>query len=67
MAEAGQIPGTALINLYTAWSNTAAAEDAGPGLILSGNVMVDPTALTGPGGVVLEAGTLDDPKLPDSF
>lgn len=60
MAETGQVPGAALINLYTAWSNAAAAADAGPGIVLSGNVMVDPTAMTGPGGVVLEAGTLDD-------
>ena len=67
MAEAGQVPGSALINLYSAWSNTAAAQDAGPGLVLSGNVMVDPTAMTGPGGVVLEAGTLDDPTTREAF
>lgn len=67
MAEPGQIPGTALVNLYTAWSNEAAASDAGPGLILSGNVMVDPTAMTGPGGVVLQAGTLDDPATRSQF
>jgi 2,4-dienoyl-CoA reductase-like NADH-dependent reductase (Old Yellow Enzyme family) len=67
MAEAGQVPGTALVNLYTAWSNEAAASDAGPGIILSGNVMVDPTAMTGPGGVVLEAGTLDDPTTREQF
>jgi 2,4-dienoyl-CoA reductase-like NADH-dependent reductase (Old Yellow Enzyme family) len=29
--------------------------------------MVDPTAMTGPGGVVLEAGTLDDPDLRAQF
>jgi len=67
MAEAKQVPGTALINLYKAWSNAAAASDAGPGIILSGNVMVDPTAMTGPGGVVLEAGTLDKPGLRAKF
>jgi 2,4-dienoyl-CoA reductase-like NADH-dependent reductase (Old Yellow Enzyme family) len=67
MAEAGQVPGQALINLYEAWSNAAAASDAGPGIILSGNVMVDPTAMTGPGGVVLEAGTLNDPNLREKF
>ncbi len=67
MAEAEQVPGAALINLYTAWSNAAAAADAGPGITLSGNVMVDPTAMTGPGGVVLEAGTLDDPKRRTQF
>ncbi|MEP3656019.1 MAG: NADH:flavin oxidoreductase/NADH oxidase family protein [Litorimonas sp.] len=67
MAEAGQVPGSALINLYTAWSNAAAASDAGPGIVLSGNVMVDPTAMTGPGGVVLEAGTLDDVDTREKF
>ena len=57
MAEAGQIPGRALINLYTAWANADGAEASGPGMILTGNVMIDPTAMTGPGGVVLEHGT----------
>lgn len=67
MADAGQVPGDALINLYTAWSNASAAVDAGPGIVLSGNVMVDPTAMTGPGGVVLEHGTLDDPETRAKF
>ena len=67
MAEAGQVPGAALLNLYEAWSNAAAASDAGPGITLSGNVMVDPTAMTGPGGVVLEAGTLDNLELRQKF
>jgi len=67
MAEGGQVPGDALINLYTAWANEAAAADAGPGIILSGNVMVDPTAMTGPGGVVLEQGTLDNPDTRHRF
>ena len=67
MADAGQIPGQALVNLYEAWSNSAAETDAGPGIILTGNVMVDPTAMTGPGGVVLEARTLDDPALREKF
>ena len=67
MAEAGQVPGQALINLYEAWSNAAAASDAGPGLILSGNVMIDPTAMTGPGGVVLEAGSLDTQAVRQKF
>ena len=67
MAAGGQVPGEALNNLYSAWSNAAAAADAGPGIVLSGNVMVDPTAMTGPGGVVLEADTLDDPKLRTQF
>jgi len=67
MAAGGQVPGAALNNLYSAWSNAAAAADAGPGIVLSGNVMVDPTAMTGPGGVVLEADTLDDPKTRAQF
>ena len=67
MAEAGQVPGRALNTLYEAWSNAVAAKDAGPGIMLSGNVMVDPTAMTGPGGVVLQAGTLDDTALREKF
>ena len=67
MAEAEQVPGGALINLYTAWANAAAEADAGPGIILSGNVMVDPTAMTGPGGVVLEADTLANDTLRAQF
>ena len=45
-----------LLRLYQAWA------DGGAGLILSGNVMVDRRAMTGPGGVVLE----DDSQL-DKF
>jgi len=67
MAEAGQVPGRALINLYEAWANAKTASDTGPGLILSGNVMVDPTAMTGPGGVLLEAGSLDAPAVRQNF
>ena len=67
MAEAGQVPGRALINLYEAWANAKTASDTGPGLILSGNVMVDPTAMTGPGGVLLEAGALDTPAVRQNF
>jgi 2,4-dienoyl-CoA reductase-like NADH-dependent reductase (Old Yellow Enzyme family) len=48
MADPGQLPGVALRRLYEGWSV------GGAGLILSGNVMIDPTALTGPGGVVLD-------------
>ncbi len=50
MAEYGQVPGHALQTLYKAWS------DGGVGLILTGNVMVAPNALTGAGGVVMESG-----------
>jgi 2,4-dienoyl-CoA reductase-like NADH-dependent reductase (Old Yellow Enzyme family) len=49
MADGEQLPGEGLCRLYAAWSK------GGVGLILSGNVMIDPTALTGPGGVVLDA------------
>lgn len=50
----GQVPGDRLVNLYRAWA------EGGAGMIITGNVMVDPTAMTGPGGVVLQQGTLDD-------
>lgn len=49
MADGEQLPGEELRRLYAAWSK------GGVGLILSGNVMIDPTALTGPGAVVLDA------------
>jgi 2,4-dienoyl-CoA reductase-like NADH-dependent reductase (Old Yellow Enzyme family) len=61
MCADGQLPSEALINLYKYWA------DGGVGLILSGNVMVAPDALTGPGGVVLEKGTLDKPGARDLF
>lgn len=48
MAEYGQLPGKQLFTLYDKWSN------GGAGLLLTGNVMVSPNALTGAGGVVLE-------------
>src|ERR1700736_3785120 len=48
MADRGQLPGENLRRLYEGWA------DSGVGLILSGNVMIAPTALTGPGGVVLD-------------
>ncbi len=48
MADGGQLPGESLRRLYEGWAKE------GVGLILSGNVMIDPTALTGPGGVVLD-------------
>ena len=49
--QPGQYPGQKLFGLYRQWA------DGGAGMILSGNVMVDPSALTGPGGVVLQKGT----------
>jgi 2,4-dienoyl-CoA reductase-like NADH-dependent reductase (Old Yellow Enzyme family) len=48
MADAEHAPSAALIQLYRAWA------DGGAGLILTGNVMIDRRAMTGPGGVVLE-------------
>ena len=48
MADSGQLPGERLRRLYESWAK------GGVGLILSGNVMIDSTALTGPGGVVLD-------------
>jgi 2,4-dienoyl-CoA reductase-like NADH-dependent reductase (Old Yellow Enzyme family) len=48
MADASHAPSDALLELYRAWA------DGGAGLILTGNVMVDRRAMTGPGGVVLE-------------
>jgi len=61
MADAGQVPGERLVNLYKAWA------DGGVGIILTGNVMVDPTAMTGPGGVVLQQGTLADDNVKEKF
>ncbi|MEP3051878.1 MAG: NADH:flavin oxidoreductase/NADH oxidase family protein [Erythrobacter sp.] len=49
--QPGQYPGEKLFNLYRQWA------EGKTGLILSGNVMVDPSALTGPGAVVLQKGT----------
>jgi 2,4-dienoyl-CoA reductase-like NADH-dependent reductase (Old Yellow Enzyme family) len=48
MANAEHAPSAALMQLYRAWA------DGGAGLILTGNVMIDRRAMTGPGGVVLE-------------
>ena len=56
MADARQAPSRELKQLYKAWA------DGEPGLLLSGNVMIDRRAMTGPGGVALE----DEQQL-DSF
>ncbi|XID74254.1 NADH:flavin oxidoreductase/NADH oxidase family protein [Alkanindiges sp. WGS2144] len=48
MADREQTPSEELMRLYQAWA------DGGVGLIITGNVMVDSHAMTGPGGVVLE-------------
>jgi 2,4-dienoyl-CoA reductase-like NADH-dependent reductase (Old Yellow Enzyme family) len=55
MAEEGQLPGAALNRLYEAWAA------GGTGLIITGNVMVDGRAMTGPGGVVLQRDTRLEP------
>lgn len=48
MADEDHAPSIALRQLYRAWGR------GGAGLIITGNVMVDGRAMTGPGGVVLE-------------
>jgi 2,4-dienoyl-CoA reductase-like NADH-dependent reductase (Old Yellow Enzyme family) len=48
MADYEHLPSRELFRLYQAWA------DGGAGLILTGNVMIDRRALTGPGGIVLE-------------
>lgn len=57
----GQVPGDRLVNLYGAWA------DGGAGMLITGNVMVDERALTGPGGIVLKADTLDVPDVRERF
>jgi len=51
LAGPGQVPDDRLITLYRRWSA------GGAGLLITGNVMVDGRAMTGPDGVVLEADT----------
>src|SRR5690349_3774283 len=48
MADAEHGPSRDLIKLYRTWG------EGGAGLILTGNVMIDRRAMTGPAGVVLE-------------
>ena len=45
-ADADHAPSAALLQLYQRWAN------GGAGLIITGNVMIDGRAMTGPGGVV---------------
>lgn len=49
MADPDHAPSEALIRLYRAWA------EGGAGLLITGNVMIDRRAMTGPGGVVLES------------
>ena len=55
LADAGQLPGPRIERLYRRWA------EGGTGLIITGNVMVDRRALTGPGTIALEAGTPLEP------
>lgn len=48
LADSNHAPSDELIRLYRAWA------EGGVGLMITGNVMVDRRAMTGPGGVVLE-------------
>lgn len=48
MANRHFAPSEKLLGLYKAWAQ------GGAGLIITGNVMVDSSAMTGPGGVVLQ-------------
>jgi len=56
LSDSDQAPSQQLMRLYKAWA------EGGAGLLLTGNVMIDHRAMTGPGGVVLE----DDSQL-DKF
>ncbi len=49
MADGDHAPSDELLRLYQRWA------DGGVGLMITGNVMVDRRAMTGPGGVVLES------------
>jgi 2,4-dienoyl-CoA reductase-like NADH-dependent reductase (Old Yellow Enzyme family) len=55
LAAAGQLPDHRLRKLYRAWSQ------GGAGLLITGNVMVDARAMTGPAGVVLDGRTPLEP------
>lgn len=52
LAGCAQLPDERLISLYRRWAA------GGAGLLITGNVMVHKQALTGPRGVVLDAGSL---------
>lgn len=49
LADADHAPSDELIRLYRTWAA------GGVGLLITGNVMVDRRAMTGPGGVVIES------------
>ena len=48
MADADHAPSAELLQIYSAWA------EGEVGLIITGNVMIDARAMTGPGGVLLE-------------
>ena len=48
LADYEHTPSKNIINLYKAWA------EGGAGLIITGNVMIDRKAATGPGGIILE-------------
>jgi 2,4-dienoyl-CoA reductase-like NADH-dependent reductase (Old Yellow Enzyme family) len=48
LANQDQTPSDQLLRLYQAWA------EGGAGLLLTGNVMIDSSAMTGPGGVMLD-------------
>jgi len=51
MAAPKHLPGEHIFQLYKTWSA------GGTGLLITGNVMIDHRAMTGPGGIALEADT----------
>lgn len=51
MSSQGNLPGSALYTLYRYWAH------GNLGMVITGNVMVDKQAMTGPGGVALEKHT----------
>jgi len=55
MAISGHLPGESIFNLYQTWAN------GGAGLLITGNVMIDHRAMTGPGGIALEKDTPLEP------
>ncbi|SCK14538.1 NADH:flavin oxidoreductase/NADH oxidase family protein [Vogesella sp. LIG4] len=54
MADQDHAPSAELVRLYRTWA------EGGAGLLITGNVMVDRRAMTGPGGVVLESAQFGD-------
>ena len=55
LADSDQLPDAKLFTLYEKWAKSGVA------LLITGNVMIDKLAMTGPGGVVLEKNTPIEP------